>query len=62
MIFLSKNVSKLKVPCLIMYGTSDGIVPSDVIREFCSNVGSADKKLRSFKGLIMRCSTMQADV
>ena len=49
-LFLQEHADELKIPCLIMYGTSDVIVPPDSIREFYGKVNSEDKKLYSFDG------------
>jgi len=45
-----RNGNKLTLPCLVMVGTSDGIVDSSVTQEFFKTIASSDKTLKVYDG------------
>jgi lysophospholipase len=43
--------SRLKLPCLVMVGSGDGIVDPSATQEFFGTIGSPDKTLKVYDGL-----------
>ena len=43
--------SRLTLPCMLMVGTSDGIVDPSATKEFFGTIASSDKTFKSYEGL-----------
>lgn len=49
--YINKNICYYKLPCLILHGEEDKIVPLDISKNLYQKIASKDKKMISYKGL-----------
>ncbi|MDD3224097.1 MAG: lysophospholipase [Clostridium sp.] len=49
--WIKNNIKKYKLPCLILHGQDDHIIPSSCSTDFYNNIGSIDKEIKIYKNL-----------